>query len=319
MTESRSVVGVWCATLALVLGVGSASAQEPQLTNAEFEASPPEARIGEPIEWTLTVPHPVDDRVSAAPAVEVGDTWVALDGPVIDTRRNLEEGTAVTTVRWTMMSLIPGDRQLPAVEARFESGYPIAARLGRVTVRGELVDGEDEARPMADFHDIEERTSGMRPGRVVLFGGGALILGLVGFLMTRGRSELETASPPSPRERLSALEPDEAKARETAFELATVIRTAVDQSCGLELAGATDEEWSAALREDGRLSEDQLASTAELLAWTSEVRFGGAHPTRFRIEEQIARAQGVIDALGEISNDVQVSSTEASTEGEKKA
>ncbi|MCP3919236.1 MAG: hypothetical protein GY711_27165 [bacterium] len=279
--------------LAFVLACSQAAGQLP---GPRFSATPEEVVIGEPVAWTLTVPHDRDERLIVPEEVVPDDTWVLLEGPDRDTLPDALEDSATTTVRWRVMSLVPGERDLPVLELRLESGQPVVPWLGRLRVRGELDEEEDAPRPLADFHAIEERARGVRIARIGMAAGGALVLIAGVFLFTRSRKEAP-APVPTARQRLQALDLSEAAARDTAAGLASVLRGAVEDRYELALAGSTDEEWCEAVRADGRLAARTRERVEDILGWSAEVRFGHARPTRFRIEEQVGHAQGVLDDL----------------------
>jgi hypothetical protein len=287
----------------------------PQVGEATLEVAPVEARIGQPVEWILRVRHAVNDApvVLADPVTD--GTWMLTEGPLRDTSivdAGLESESGLTTMRWSVMSLTGGERTLPELEVRLESGGTLIARPETLVVRGDLEEGEDAPRPLADFHVIEERTSGLHWTRFGLIGlvGTIIVGGLV--LLARPRRPAPVPPPPSPRQRLRTLADsahgagveEEGSARRIAFELHGILRGAVDERFEQSMSGHTDEEWCEVVRStlgaDGRLPEETLRSIGALLAWCGEVRFGGAHPTRFRVEEQLETAAGILDRIGPI-------------------
>lgn len=296
----------WGILAALVLAV-------PQASQATLEVEPAEARIGQPVEWVLRVRHALGD-VPVALADPVPDgTWVLVDGPRRDTSvadAGLDTETGLTTMRWNVMSLTGGERGLPQLEVRLESGETVIARPATLVVQGDLEEGEDAPRPLADFHVIEERTSGLHWTRLWLIGlAGTIVVGGI-VLFARPRRPAPAGPPPTPRQRLRTLAESaqgaavdaQGGARRIASELHGILRGAVDERFGQSMPGRTDEEWCEAVRanpgEDGRLSEETLGSIEDLLAWCGEVRFGGAHPTRFRVEEQLEAAARILDRVG---------------------
>ena len=120
-----------------------AGAAEPV---ARLSAAPAEVAIGQPIEWTLRVVHPAESSVlppAGDPAPD--DTWLLLDGP----RRRTEQdagGARVTTVTWTVMSLVAGERSLPELALRFDDGSELTARGGRVRCEDCEPVSEDDLR-----------------------------------------------------------------------------------------------------------------------------------------------------------------------------
>jgi len=284
--------------LALVLACSQTAGGQfsGELPGPRFSATPEEVAIGEPVSWTLTVPHDREEGLIVPDEVVPDDTWVLLDGPDRDTLPDASQETATTTVRWRVISLVPGERDLPVLELRLESGQPVVPWLGRVRVRGELEEEEDAPRPLADFHAIEERARGVRMARIGMAACGALVLIAGAVLFTRNRRDAPTP-PPTARQRLQALDLSETAARDTAAGLASVLRGAVEERYDFALVGSTDEEWCAAVRADGRLDGRTLERVEDILSWSAEVRFGHAHPTRFRIEEQMGYAQSVLDDL----------------------
>lgn len=275
-------------------------AQEDAGTPAcTLAAQPAEAAIGEPIDWILTVRHSARDAVRLADEDPLpDDTWVLVDGPRFSTER--AGGEATTRIRWTVFSLEPGERSLPEISARLDSGAEVrATHPGTIVVRGELAADEDAPRPLTGFHDVEERTGN----------GGALVAAITALLaasavlwfVLRKRRGQVTAPVLTPLERLDALggkpadEPEVARAM--VYELSSLLREAVDRRLDTPLPGLTDEEWLERVRENGVLGRDSVERLERLLGSCEDVKYGSRVPTRFAVAEALDEARRVLVAL----------------------
>ena len=275
----------------------------PQVV-AELHSNPVEAVIGEPLEWTLRVRHPVDVKVSLenddalARLAEIERlSWAVIDGPRVEVVRTSATET-LTSFRWRVLSLEGGKRGLPEMLVRTENGTVAAAPAGEIQIWGELAQGEDAPRDTAGLHDIE-----LAPARLSAFqvAGGSLALVLLlvlvlVFLRRARRARVE--SPPTPAERLAALRaalpntPEEV--REFAFVLSHALRQAVEQQLGGSFEGLTHEEWLARARSQSGVAADVIGELQGLLVALVPLKYSREVPTRFRVEELLTTAEGLV-------------------------
>lgn len=285
------------ASFALLLACALPQDAEPACT---LEVRPLEAAIGEPVEWTLTVPHEYRDEVRLVDDDPIpDDTWVLVDGPRFSIERKGSR-EATTRVRWTVFSLDPGERALPEIVARFASGAEIrSTSLGPLTVRGELAPDEDAPRPLTAFHEIEERTGRGGPTALAIL---ALLAGSVVFWLVLRRRRAQASTPVmTPLEQLDALggrtADDPGVAREVVYELSSLLREAVDRRLEAPRPGLTDDEWLASVRANQGLERTTVERLEALLGSCEDVKYGNRVPTRFAVAEALEETRNVLTAL----------------------
>lgn len=294
--------------IALVLWLGLQAAPE-DLTQARLSPARVEAQLGEPVEWLLQVEHAASARVKLPAPLPVDRAWVWTAEPAITRGPHAHDAArAHTIVRLEAMALEPGDLAPPLEEIELVAAHE-TARL-RVEARtlhvvGLLAPEEDAARPLLGFRELPEGLEGGQGARVLL-GVAALaaLLAVGGFVtwrVLRRRARAPARRPATPLERLAALGgragSDPAAARDLWFELTCAVRDGVDAALGVERSGLTDEAWSAAVAADERLPAGVRASLPRLLAEAERVKYAQEVPTRFAVEEALARGRDALEAL----------------------
>ncbi len=266
---------------ALVLAL--VQTQEPH-----WEVTPREAQLGLPIELVLTLPE-AGKAGGEPPELELDYGWAILDGP----RR--ERRGERWSWHWTLAALEAGERTLPALT--LEGGdEPLTVPETTLTVQGVLAADEDAPRPLPAFRTVEERTSPVRPTHILGFLAGMGLLAAALFVLRRRRRRKAAPLPSSPLERLADL--DREQARSLAIELTSILRSATEESLGLEPRPAsTDEEWLAALEHEGRLDPGRRRELGELLELCHRIKFAGWRPTRFAIDELVGRTEALLRRL----------------------
>lgn len=240
--------------------------------------------IGEPVVCSVEVgalggARPTLDGVALDPGV----AWVLLDPPTLHSG---VEGAATWT--WTVMALEPNPGALPVPVIAHE-GAPVTLVAPRISVAAALDEGEDAPRPARGFHipSVESERALVSAWWVALFV--LVLVGWAAWMMKRRRSPV-AAVDPGPVERLTALgsAPDLAGPELVAWhaELTRILRSAHSD----DRAGWSDAEWI----ERAALDPQQRAELRELLAVCAAVKYGGARPTRFAVEETMERARLLI-------------------------
>ncbi|MCC6406891.1 MAG: hypothetical protein IT453_06980, partial [Planctomycetes bacterium] len=215
--------------------------------------------VGQPIELVLEVDHALDATVRV-PDERLGldDSWVVLsrDEP---RARPTGDGRARTTVRATVASLEPGERDLAALQVEILSraeSFTILATPPHVTVASVLGD-EDHERPPHGFRENVELGPEREPWPWLV---GLALAIAVGAGVWRGRRSRRrapaAAAEPSALARLDELERSDLErgelAREAHFELTRVLRSEIDRRAGVRRAALDDDEWlSRALADAG--------------------------------------------------------------------
>lgn len=285
----------------------------PCLQGSTPEASawvqPDRVAIGEPFTLSLDILTGPEQRVLLDDPEGESDDF-GLGFAVVEPRRLVRlpagdaEGRVLTQARWRLVALEPGVLELTAPGADvFLDGTALRLEPSTTTieVRPELAEGEDSPRPLAGFReppaDVPRRWRGVLLLLVALGGVLVLGLGLGAVAAATGRRRAAVAGrPPTPLERLAALDPaDEAACSELHHELARCVREALDQAAGVSLAGLTDEEWLA--RHEGllRIEPSRLERAGRLLEACASVKYAGAGATRFATEERLAEARSLCD------------------------
>jgi hypothetical protein len=272
---------------------------------ARWVDPPPRGELGVPFELVLEIEHRSGDAPALAPGALASDpAWAVLEGGVPLALPDLDDpARRVSEVRWTVVALEPGTLDLPEVELAYpapEGGeaLPVAiAGGGAIEVSGVLREGEDAPRPLPPDLGVDEPAAARDRFAPALWSGGLALLGaLAVLLVARGRRArpARVAPPPTPRERLAALEEsaldDPEAVRAAHVELTRALREHFD--AGRARVALTDEEWLEVLRQpaDGEL--------ARLLAECRPVEYGGERPTHWATRERVARARALVGAAG---------------------
>lgn len=273
----------------------SAPASSSLEDGCTFTAAPTTAEIGQPIALELVVAHPSGTRAI------VDDEWTPPEGewivyggrPAIT--RDAGDGTAVTTIAWTVAAIDAGELALDAPAVAYEVDGVTRDCVGTsvtLTIASALTESDEGPRPAAAPPaelTPEERDAAARyvsPWWFAFFPfAGLVALGVV--VMAR-RAPRDVAAPrgPSADEVLAALDvpPGGDDVEGTAAFCATVraaLRGAWDRARGADLAGRTDAEWLDAHGFDGERRE----RLATVLSRCEAARFGGDRPTRFALRE----------------------------------
>lgn len=280
--------------LSVLLALGAA-----QDVRLELSVEPAEARIGEPLAWTLRATHDRGRRVLARDLdLALDDSWVVVEGPAARARR-LASGETLTEVRWTVLSLEPRASHVAALEVPFDVGPAGSVEGEPFTVLGELAEGEDAPRPLPGFHTVEERTGPVRPRH--LGAGAALFAVLAGGWLFARRGRARAEPEPTELERFAGLDrtgrDDPARVRALMYELSALLRIAAERRLGESLAARSDEEWVAAARASGRLPDALVDELERVLAECAAVKYAGARPTRFAVDDVLRRAEALLSEL----------------------
>lgn len=279
--------------LASLSAAGSLGVQVPRAT---VVLEPQEVSIGQPLEFRLVLPQAWSRPVSLRD-LELGldDSWVVLAGPRVLTRT--EGGRAVTEARWELMSLEPGTRVLGELGIPLTDGSTMAVTPASLSVLGELAEDEDQPRPMPAFHQVQERTSPVRPRHL----GWALLAIFTaggGWWFVRRRQRSQIPRQPDELERFLGLDRERAgdaqAARALMFELAAVLRSAGERDVPGSWAGLSDEEWLAALKTSDQHPAAVTDELGVLLAECESIKFAGLAPTRFAVEDLLSRAERLL-------------------------
>jgi hypothetical protein len=277
-----------------LLAAGSASAR--------LEAEPREARIGEPVRWTLTLEHAADARVVLPKEWPTLDgSWVLLDTGLV--LRSLEpDGRATTRASWSVMSLEPGERALPPIEVEIGDEV-VTAQAAALKVVSELAQGEDEPRPIRGFLPPQGRAG----ARALLpwIGGLAVLLAAVAIWRWRARARRKVVAPsaPTPLDELAQLrgrarsEPD--AARKITYAAVALLRRAVDRYLGETRSASPDDEWLRRVEPDERVPLGVRSAATRILQGAERVKYAQAMPTPFALEEMLSSTESALAALAE--------------------
>lgn len=272
---------------------------------ARWVDPPPRVELGVPFELVLEIEHRTGDAPALAPGALASDpAWAVLEGGVPLALPDLDDpARRVSEVRWTVVALEPGTLELPEVELAYpapEGGeaLPVAiAGGGAIEVSGVLREGEDAPRPLPPDLGVAVPAAARDRFAPALWSGGLALLGALAVLFVARRRRARparVAPPPTPRERLAALEEsaldDPEAVRAAHVELTRALREHFD--AGRARVALTDEEWLEVLRQpsDGEL--------ARLLAECRPVEYGGERPTHWATRERVARARALVGAAG---------------------
>jgi hypothetical protein len=258
------------------------------------------AATGEPLVWTVTVSGPDSGAAALDGAVEFGPEWAVLEGPtpVVDSTVPASARPGLE-LRWTLMGLEAGEVATPVARIRIGEEEPVELEPARIELSGALGDGEDSARPLVGFREVEEENVG--DANLVLLGAAALVLAVLLPFIRRAGRRTAGAMPvpdraPDLLERIAALDP----AGEPAVAmgaLGPLLRRAVDEVRGEDRGSLTDSEWAASLDGAPGVEPEQSAALASLMEELSLVRYGGAQPSSFAAREAIERATAQVRDL----------------------
>jgi hypothetical protein len=284
----------------LLCGVLAAQAPHEDAfeVHARLEAAPAEARIGEPIEWNLTIEAPAGVAVRLPDKDPIPDaTWVALGE-----RRVVHEGDTVR-IRWRVLSLESGARKLPeiAIECtRAGVTKKVAASAGEVAIAGELASGEDAPRALKGFRPPPD---GERALHWPWIAAGLGILAALATWIARRvrRRPLAPAHAATPLDRLAdlarALAADPDAGRSVTYDLSRIVRDSVDAFTGDARAALTDGDWILRLENDERVPLGVRRASARILSESEQVKYAQRVPTRFAVDEMLRDAQSALEAL----------------------
>lgn len=266
-------------------------AQDPLVS---WRLEPPEVDLGQPFQCVLEVPHAPGDGPTA-PDLEgrLDYGWAVVDGPQA---RAYDGGTRL---EWTVLALEAGAPSLPSVQVALAGGGRLVVPATSLDVAGVLDAEQDAPRALPELRTVEERTSEVRPRHLGLALLGLLLLG-VGALIVRRRGRTPRVEVgPSELERLGVL--DREAERPLAIELAALLRSAAERAAAVEAprSGLTDREWVGALEHEDALLPEQRAELRSLLEACGLMKFAGARPTRFAVDDLLARAESLLHELAE--------------------
>lgn len=247
--------------------------------------------IGQPIRCEVSL----DALEGGSEALSVGRfepglAWFVADEPALH-----RSSDGARTLSWTVLALEPDPGPLP-VPSLESDGAPIALVAPSVAVAAALEPSEDAPRPARGFYIPEWARA--EASKLPLFLGGvaALSLALIIWITLRRRVSL-MPEPESLAERFAKLDQpidgDDPRVGDWHGELAQILRVAH----GDEQSGWSDEEWV----ERAELSAELRDELRALFDVCAAVRYGGARPTRFAVEETLERARALVTDAEEVA------------------
>ena len=250
-----------------------------------------EVQIGEVIHCTVDL----SDLQGAVPvlaeqALDPGSSWVVLSDPVIE-----RSAGGQTTLSWSLFALEPEAGTLPS-PLILSSGEPVNLVVPQIIVAAALADGEDAPRPARGFHSLEADSEASGSGPWSLFVGCLAALALVLWGLRRRHApetELELSLSSRLEQLRSEMHGDATRVAALHRELPHILRTAYGDAS----SGWSDEEWV----ERAELSESQRADLRGVFSACAEVKYGGALPTGFAVEETIERARALLSQSEEVA------------------
>jgi hypothetical protein len=294
-------------TLALVLA-WAALAQAPAAPSARAPLTasvrgPAAAAVGQPFELEVELVHQAGRRPTLQ-AGAAGDAWAVLAEHGSVTRPGPGGERETTTVRWTVVALEAGADARPELLAAYADGSleaPLVAP-GGIDVAAALAPGEDAPRPLHGFRSPAAGAGGWRWWHFLALGGiAAAASGLALCYSRRRHRKPGPAPPPTPLERLAAIDPralaGPAEVQAAHYAITAAVRAAFDARLGFDrdaAAGRTDEEWLAAARASGKLAASEGDLLADLLRACAAVKYGGARPTHWAVQETLERARALL-------------------------
>ena len=274
-------------TAALALGLGQDGA-------ARLTVQPGAVEVGEAIVVALEVEHAEGARAALEEdALALDESWIvfASEAPLALPVHG-QPGRARTRASWTVASLEPGEREIPAVRYRLGAGEHVSP-AAQVSVTSLLGEGEAQARPPKGFRPLAGEARARWVWIPWACAAAVLAAAVVLAVRARRRKGRLVAAPPGPLERLAELEArpleDPLEVREAHFELTRAVREALDRRSGRECSGLTDAEWLDEVR--ATLASEQARELESLLASCAAVKYGGERPTHWAAREALQRAR----------------------------
>ena len=271
-----------------------------QSVRVELGVEPARVVVGDTVELTVLLHHAPGAELSLS-ADAFDYSWVVLDRAGSLTRPSADGGGAVTTHRWTITSLEAGTRELPVPSVHDASGTAVAVAVGplpTLEVGAVLGTNEDAPRPIVGFQEPEAADTGFPWGWAAL--PLLLVVALAAWVAHRRRDRLADAAPrATPDQRLAALEardldePEHAElGADVHRELTQLVREHFDLRAGATRVSSTDEEWLELAA--GELTEQQRTRLTDLFIESRAVKYGGACPTHWALQESVAAARAVL-------------------------
>jgi hypothetical protein len=250
-----------------------------------------EVQIGEAVHCTVELSDLKGaELVIAEEVFDPGSSWVVVTPPVIERAAG---GRAVLS--WSLFALEPEAGTLP-VPLFTLSGESVDLVAPAIEVVGALAEGEDAPRPARGFHSPDVGSEASSDGSWSLLVGGLAVLALVLWSLRR-RSWKQAEPEQSLSSRLeqlrSEMDGDALRVAALHRELTHLLRAAY----GDDNSGWSDEEWV----ERADLSESQRVDLRGVFSSCADVKYGGARPTRFAVEETLQRAQALISQSEEVA------------------
>ncbi len=280
------------------------AAQAAPEVRATLTAEPARAAVGQPVTLTLVVERPAALELHEPLLAEgVHGSWCVLEA--LGTRRapGTAAGSVVETARWNAIAL-EGGVALPEITLRWTTGgaeQTLRAAAAPVDVAIALAEGEDAPRPAPGFREPIAWSGGA--ARLVWVAAGLALLlgGWIALRIARGRRGAVQAQAPAPEARLAELvvrarqDPD--AGRDVLYGLTRLVREAVDARSGEARVGETDGEWIRRTATDTRIPAPARDTARRLLERAERFKYAAEAPTRFAVDEALADARGVLDAL----------------------
>jgi hypothetical protein len=294
----------------LVLAIAIAPrAQAPQgdalpAIRARLECVPAEARIGEPLEWNLTIEAPDDTSVRVPDKAPVPDaTWVSLGDRRVVREPGVARGSWVTRASWRVLSLEPGTRTLPEVQIECTQAgatKKVTAAAGEVAIQTELAADENAPRALKGFRPPPDD---VRATHWPWIAAAAALLGLAALWVVRRlrRTRAAPVRSATPLERLSELaramaaEPDAGRA--VTYDLSRLVRESIDAFVREPRAALTDRDWILRVENDERVPLGVRRASVRILGESEQVKYAQRVPTRFAVDEMLRDAQNALEAL----------------------
>ena len=257
----------------------------------KVEVSSASVQIGEPVVCVVALGElGGSPPVLSEDALEPSLSWFVREAPSIQ-----RAPSGALTLSWTLSALEPEPGPLP-VPVLLQDGEPLTLTGPALVVAAALLEAEDAPRPARGFYIPEPhgQLASTEAWLIALFG--ALALGLTLWLLRRRRASVEPLEP-SLVERLASLEGpvdgDDPQLVAWHGELTQILRAAYSD----DQAGWSDEEWV----ERAELSTTHREELRGLFAACAAVKYAGARPTRFAVEETLARARALVSEVEEVA------------------